>query len=203
MPSQRKGWCRTVDFVDAYESWADAHAFFGASLVPAMPDPDDPLGAQKAAWTDRLALGTPNGHLLRRNALFDSLAAGGKLHLLHVTHALEKISQDGVLYPSGGCLVGSIYCAPLTATGHGFRPHNLGSYVLTREAPAFLAKIGRMGHEPTPLVFELDLPPQAYQSWPGWTTSGSGRSTWPSTRTSNTCYPRPSGTSCARRWSAG
>ncbi|MFK0194250.1 hypothetical protein [Kitasatospora sp. NPDC090308] len=156
-----------MDFTDAYESWADAHTFFGASLVPALPDPDDPLGAQKAAWTDRLALRTPNGHLLRRNALFDSLAAGGKLHLLHVTHALEKISRDGVLYPSGGCLVGSIYCAPLTATGSGFRPHNLGSYVLTREAPAFLAKIGRADHQPTPLVFELDLPPQAYQGLAG------------------------------------
>ncbi|MFJ8040497.1 hypothetical protein ACIRBX_08340 [Kitasatospora sp. NPDC096147] len=156
-----------MDFTDSYESWADAHAFFGTSLVPATPNPDDPLGIQKVAWTDRLSLGTPNGHLLRRNALFDSLATGGKLHLLHVTHALEKINQDGVLYPSGGCLVGSIYCAPLTATNHGFRPHNLGSYILDREAPAFLAKIGRPDHRPTPLVFELDLPPQAYQGLAG------------------------------------
>ncbi|MEV4561254.1 hypothetical protein AB0K51_30290, partial [Kitasatospora sp. NPDC049285] len=156
-----------MDFLNSYELWADAHAFFGASLVPTLPNTDDPLGVQKAAWTDRLALGTPNGHLLRRNALFDALASGGKLHLLHVTHALEKISQDGVLYPSGGCLVGSIYCAPLTATNCGFRPHNLGSYVLTREAPAFLAKIGQPDHAPTPLIFELNLPPQAYSGLAG------------------------------------
>ncbi|WP_030459002.1 hypothetical protein [Kitasatospora sp. NRRL B-11411] len=156
-----------MDFTDSYESWADAHAFYGASLVPTTPDPVDPLGAQKADWTDRLALGTPNGHLLRRNNLFDSLAAGGKLHLLHVTHALEKISKDGSLYPSGGCLVGSIYCAPLTAADQGWRPHNLGSYILTREAPAFLAKIGRPDHQPTPLIFELDLTPQAYQGLAG------------------------------------
>ncbi|WP_042419691.1 hypothetical protein [Streptacidiphilus anmyonensis] len=156
-----------MDFLDAYNLWADAHAFFDTSLIPTMPNPDDPLGAQTAAWNDRLAIGTPNGHLLRRNSLFDALSGGGKLHLLHVTHALEEITRNGVLYPSGGCLVGSIYCAPLAVTEQGFRPHNLGSYVLGREAPAFLTRIGEPDRKPTPLIFELNLPPQAYQGLAG------------------------------------
>lgn len=122
----------TVDFLDAYHLWADAHAFYGSGLIPSPADPVDPLTAQAAAWDQRLAEGTPNGHLLRRNALFDALSGEGKLHLLHVTHALEEINQEGMLYPSGGCLVGSIYCAPLTPTEQGFRMHNLASYVLTR-----------------------------------------------------------------------
>jgi hypothetical protein len=156
-----------MDFLDAYHLWADAHAFFGSSLVPGTADRGDPLAVQSARWERRLAEETPNGHLLRRNALFEALSGHGKLHLLHVTHALEEISRQGVLYPSGGCLVGSIYCAPLTATGQGFRMHNLGAYVLTREAPAFLAKLGVTDRVPTPLIFEIDTPPQAYRGLAG------------------------------------
>lgn len=131
-----------MDFLDAYHLWADAHVFFDASLIPSPADPSDPLTKQSAARDKRLAEQTPNGWLLRQNALFDTLSGNGKLHLLHVTHALEQISQQGVPYPSGGRLVGSIYCAPLTATDRGFRMHNLALYVLTKEAPGFLAKLG-------------------------------------------------------------
>lgn len=168
-----------MDLLDAYDLWADAHAIFDTALLrgpagPACPagsadtaDRADPLAAQAAYWGRRLAEQTPNGHLLRRNALFDALRGNGKLHLLHVTHALEEIKRQGVLYPSGGCLVGSVYCAPLTATGRGFRMHNLGAYVLTKEAPAFLARLGGTGRLPTPLIFEIDVPPQAYRGLAG------------------------------------
>lgn len=151
---------------DAYDLWADAHAFFDSALLPEAGH-DDPLTAQTAAWHRRLTDETPNGNLLRKNALFDSLSSDGKLHLLHVTHALEEISREGVLYPSGGCLVGSIYCAPLTQTDHGFRMHNLAAYVLTKEAPAFLAKVGLSERTPTPLIFEITTPPQAYRGLAG------------------------------------
>jgi hypothetical protein len=157
-----------VDFLDSYHLWADAHAFFDSpDLLSTHPQSADPLLQQTTAWEQRLAETTPNGHLLRRNALFDSLSQGGTLHLLHVTHALEEISEQGVLYPSGGCLVGSIYCAPLTATDRGFRPHNLGSYVLNREAPAFLERVGLPARTATPLIFELQLPAQAYRGLAG------------------------------------
>lgn len=157
----------TVDFLDAYHLWADAHAFFDSTPIPSPADPGHPLAAQTAAWDQRLAEQTPNGRLLRHNTLFEALSGSGKLHLLHVTHALEQISQQGILYPSGGCLVGSIYCAPLTQTEQGFRMHNLASYVLTKEAPAFLAKIGVTDRVPTPLIFEIDTPPQAYRGLAG------------------------------------
>ena len=102
--------------LDTYEEWADAHAFFDTALVPGSGRLSvDPLVEQTRAWENRLTQATPNGALLRSNALFDSLSGGRTLHLLHVTHALEQIAEHGVLYPSGGCLVGAIYCAPLTA----------------------------------------------------------------------------------------
>jgi len=156
-----------MDFLDAYHLWADAHAFFDSALIPSASDHTVPLVAKTAAWDRRLAEDTPNGHLLRQNALFEALSGNGKLHLLHVTHALEEISQQGVLYPSGGCLVGSIYCAPLTPTDRGLRMHNLGSYVLTKEAPAILSKLGVTDRVPTPLIFEIDTPPQVYRGLAG------------------------------------
>lgn len=156
-----------MDFLDAYQQWADAHAFFDTSLVPSPSDHTDPLAQQAAAWETRLVEETPNGRLLRSNVLFNALSGGSKLHLLHVTHALEQISEHGMLYPSGGCLVGSVYCAPLTVTDSGFRMHNLAAYVLNKEAPAFLAKIGEPSRVPTPLIFEVSLPRQAYRGLAG------------------------------------
>ncbi|MGI5436096.1 hypothetical protein ACQEV4_00905 [Streptomyces shenzhenensis] len=156
-----------MDFLDAYHAWADAHAFYGTALVPGPTDRTDALAQRANAWDRQLAEETPNGHLLRHNTLFEALNSGGKLHLLHVTHALEEISRQGVLYPSGGCLVGSVYCTPLTPTDQGLRMHNLGAYILTKEAPAFLAKLGIAGRVPTPLIFEIDMPPQAYRGLAG------------------------------------
>lgn len=156
-----------MDFADPYRLWADAHAFFNPALIPVGAEKDNPMSVGTAYWDQRLAEQTPNGHLMRRNALFDALAGDGKLHLLHVTNALEQISQQGVLYPSGGCLVGSIYCAPLTRTDDGLRMHNLASYVLTQEAPAFLARVGVTDRTPTPLIFEVDVPPHAYRGLAG------------------------------------
>ncbi|MFE4175083.1 hypothetical protein ACFRR7_24055 [Streptomyces sp. NPDC056909] len=156
-----------MDFLDTYHLWADAHAFFEARIIPGPAGTGDPLAEQTSAWDTRLSQETPNGSLMRNNALFDALGGSGKLHLLHVTHALEEISKDGVLYPSGGCLVGSIYCAPLTVTDNGYRMHNLGSYVLNKEAPAFLKKIGKPERTPTPLIFEISVPPQAYRGLAG------------------------------------
>lgn len=150
---------------DGYHHWADAHAFYDSPLIVGASAQADLLGQQTAAWERRLEE-TPNGALLRSNALFDALNGDGPLHLLHVTHALEQISEHGFLYPSGGCLVGSIYCAPLTAEGSGFRMHNLAEYVLNKEAPAFVSKVGE-GRKPTPLIFEIDRPRRAYRGLAG------------------------------------
>lgn len=156
-----------MDTHDGYHLWADAHAFFDSPLIPGTSHHANSLGQQSAAWESRLEEDTPNGALLRGNALFDALNGNGPLHLLHVTHALEEISQQGFLYPSGGCLVGSIYCAPLTPSGSGFRMHNLAEYVLNKEAPAFVSKVGDSGREPTPLIFEIARPRRAYRGLAG------------------------------------
>lgn len=154
-----------MDFLDTYHLWADAHAFFDAAPLPV--ENTDPLAEQTASWDTRLAETTPNGHLLRSNALFNALGSEGKLYLLHVTHALEEIAEQGILYPSGGCLVGSVYCAPLTPTDNGLRMHNLASYVLNKEAPAFVAVSGVPQRVPTPLIFEVTVPGQAYRGLAG------------------------------------
>lgn len=42
-----------------------------------------------------------------------------------------------MLYPSGGCLVGAVYCSPLYSMGKDkYRMHNLGSYMYHKELPA-------------------------------------------------------------------
>ncbi|MEU5632232.1 hypothetical protein ACH47C_23985 [Streptomyces rishiriensis] len=79
---------------------------------------------------------TPNGHLLdvSGNAMLASLTSGRPLHLMHTTLALDAIRATGELHGAAGCLVGALYCAPLTPTASGLRPHNLGVYLLQTKA---------------------------------------------------------------------
>lgn len=153
-----------IGVLDSYRMWADAHVFFHNPRAEA-PSEANWLSEHTQRWRYRLAHETPNGDLLVRNSMFDSLSGHRRLHLLHVTHALEQINEHGVIYPSGGCLVGSVYCAPLTRSGDGFRMHNLGEYVLTKEAPAFAKKVGSSA--PTPLILELTVPPDGYRGLAG------------------------------------
>jgi hypothetical protein len=64
------------------------------------------------------------------------LRESDKIYLNHTTFNLEKIIKDGVIHASGGCLIGSVYCTPLTMTSSGLRMHNLGQYIYRKEAPA-------------------------------------------------------------------
>lgn len=154
-----------MDFIDSYRLWADGHVFYDNPLAgQAM---SDPLMAREAEWAQRIAHETPNGELIQRNVLFDALTDSSTVTLLHTTHGLERISQRGIIYPSGGCLIGSVYCCPLIPDGDGYRIHNLGRYVLTREAPAFVARLGRAGGTPTPLIIEITMPPHAYRGLAG------------------------------------
>ncbi|MFE9921346.1 hypothetical protein ACFYQA_07130 [Streptomyces sp. NPDC005774] len=58
------------------------------------------------------------------------LTSGRPIHLMHTTTALDAIRSSGQLYASSGCLLAALYCAPLTETPDGLRPHNLGAYLL-------------------------------------------------------------------------
>lgn len=91
-----------------------------------------PAGCVKSeeAWRHRLEHDTPGGHLLAHNAMTQAITSGRPIHLMHTTTALDAIRSSGQLYVSSGCLLAAQYCAPLTETSAGLRPHNLGSYLL-------------------------------------------------------------------------
>lgn len=147
-------------FPDSYRMWADSHVFY--QPTPRRISDGDVTAAKLAAWDQRMVHDTPNGSLLLSNSLFDVLRGGKRVPLLHVTHALDRITERGVLYPSGGCLVGSVYCTPLSRDGDAYRMHNLGAYVLTREAVLAEAN-GHALNRPVPLIIEVDLPRSAYR----------------------------------------
>ncbi|THA31750.1 hypothetical protein E6R18_15555 [Streptomyces sp. A1277] len=153
--------------LDLHGMWADAHVSYSAPAGPGAAHRSGPLAEQAAAWNARLAETAPQGALLTDNAMFASLRGGNTQHLLHVTHSFDRIVRDGTLRPSGGCLVGSLYCAPLAPTSGGLRMHNLAEYVLTREAPASLARSPFSGRITTPLVLEITTPRHGYRGLAG------------------------------------
>jgi len=82
------------------------------------------------------------------NLIYKYLDKGGRFlkeikhakdfYLLHVTSKdkINEIIKSGNLYPSGGCLVGSIYCTPLIRISENiFRLHNLGAFYYQIEIP--------------------------------------------------------------------
>ena len=110
-----------------HSEWDNAHTDHTSDVT--RPGPSG-LAETEADWRHHLANGTPNGWLLRGNAMTETLAAGRPIHLMHTTVALDAIRSSGHLYASTGCLVAALYCAPLTPEPTGLRPHNLGTYLL-------------------------------------------------------------------------
>lgn len=104
-------------------------------------------------WFKYLSEETPNGELLRSNVLYDTIRSG-KIYLAHITKSFKAIEEGGKILSSSGCLVGSVYCTPVVQEGGDLRLHNLGSYILSREAPKF----SQAGQEVALLLIELELP---------------------------------------------
>ncbi|WP_018547238.1 hypothetical protein [Streptomyces sp. LaPpAH-108] len=153
---------------DLHSMWADAHVSYSSPTGPVdLGRPRGALAEQETAWRIRLTETAPNGGLLVENSMFDALRSADTLHLLHVTQSLDRITRHGTLRPSGGCLVGSIYCAPLTPAAEGLRMHNLAEYILTKEAPAAVARSSFPGRTTTPLVLQLSLPNHTYRGLTG------------------------------------
>ncbi|GAA1400258.1 hypothetical protein GCM10009639_41040 [Kitasatospora putterlickiae] len=125
-------------------AWDHAHT----TAASARPVPGG-LADTDADWRRRLEQ-TPNGHLLRDNAMLRSLASGTPVHLLHLTRSLDAIRSSGQLLASTGCLVGAVYGSPLTPEpGGALRPHNLGAHLLASRDTLD----SRRGS--TPLVIEI------------------------------------------------
>ncbi|WP_052397704.1 hypothetical protein [Streptomyces sp. NRRL F-5123] len=105
----------------------DAHTDYTAPRPRPVPAG---CAQSDADWLRYLQTDTPGGPLLAGNAMTRQLASGHPIHLMHTTTALDAIRASGQLYASSGCLVAALYCAPLTPTANGLRPHNLGAYLL-------------------------------------------------------------------------
>lgn len=77
--------------------------------------------------------------LMSQNSIFSYLRENQTISLFHVTNSYEDIIEQKSIYPSSGCLVGSIYCTPIFKEGEQMRLHNLGSYYWLKEAPNVLS----------------------------------------------------------------
>lgn len=116
----------------SFAAWADAHVVFNNFAQPHSAVDTNGLREREQLQQQRL-LEAPRGHLLVENAFFHSLRHDRKIYLAHTTFNYEKIAEHG-LFASSGCLVGSVYCTPLTKFGKTWRMHNLGEYIHTVEA---------------------------------------------------------------------
>lgn len=149
------------------EAWSNSHVFYDMYTHQSEEGSDSVVGEAELRWREELVNKSPNGHLLTENSIFKLMRRTRKLHLLHITTNLDRMLEHKVLYPSGGCLVGSIYCTPLIPTKQGLRMHNLGSYIYEREAPRSLISKGMDARMVKAAVIELTYPKDAYRGLTG------------------------------------
>ncbi|WP_042426731.1 hypothetical protein [Streptacidiphilus anmyonensis] len=121
--------------------WDRVHADY--SPHPTTRPTPRGLAATEHDWRQHLAHDTPGGWLLHSSSMLQTLASGQRIYLMHTTPVLDAIRDSGQLYQAAGCLVGSLYCAPLFPEPDGLRPHNLGSYLLQTK------------QDRQPLIFEI------------------------------------------------
>ncbi|MGW5002495.1 hypothetical protein ACWEP8_33100 [Streptomyces hydrogenans] len=120
--------------------WDHAHTDY---TTPAQRRSPVSLAESESDWRRYLEHSTPNGWLIRDNAMTTALTTGRPMYLLHVTRNIDAIRASRELHVSTGCLVGALYCSPLTKQREGLHPHNLGAYLL-RTKPST-----------TPLILEV------------------------------------------------
>lgn len=133
---------------------SEIHSFFN---YPLTSHASDPIYAEKEnMWKEKFKLQSKNGLLLFENTFFDSLKHSDKIYVAHVTKNLKDINESRSIYPSAGCLVGSIYCVPVTKEEDGrLRVHNLGKYIYENEL-----KFSDSGNEVSIILFELNIEDQ-------------------------------------------
>ncbi|MFD9339818.1 hypothetical protein ACFWBF_36380 [Streptomyces sp. NPDC060028] len=122
------------------DEWDHAHTDY---TMPAQRQIPASLAESESDWRHHLELSTPNGWLMRHSAMSEALVSGQPMYLLHTTKDIDAIRTSRQLHVSTGCLVGALYCAPLTSQREGLRPHNLGAYLM-RTKPST-----------TPMIFEV------------------------------------------------
>ncbi|MFE3991572.1 hypothetical protein ACFXPW_07720 [Streptomyces goshikiensis] len=122
------------------DEWEHAHTDYTRSAQRQTPTS---LAESESDWRHHLEHSTPNGCLIRNNAMTEALASGKPMYLLHTTKGIEAIRSSRQLHVSTGCLVGALYCSPLVTQRAGLRPHNLGAYLMETKPST------------TPLVIEV------------------------------------------------
>ncbi|MFM8333306.1 MAG: hypothetical protein ACKN9T_16635 [Candidatus Methylumidiphilus sp.] len=88
--------------------------------------------------------------------MFDMIRNYKDVYLAHITANLDEIISCGYVYPSAGCLVGSVYCVPAfyNEKTNELRLHNLGSYYYTKEIPAALRHPPKVQANPEILIIK-------------------------------------------------
>ncbi|MEU8892896.1 hypothetical protein [Streptomyces sp. NPDC048442] len=123
-----------------HDEWEHTHTDY---TRPAQRPTPASLADSETDWRHYLEHSTPNGWLIRNNAMTEALASGKPMYLLHTTKDIDAIRTSGEIHVSTGCLIGALYCSPLTHQCEGLRPHNLGTYLM-RTKPST-----------TPMIFEI------------------------------------------------
>ncbi|MGW0916997.1 hypothetical protein ACWD1Z_35605 [Streptomyces sp. NPDC002784] len=122
------------------DEWEHAHTDY---TMPARRRIPASLTESESDWRRHLEYSTPNGWLIRHNAMTEALVSGNPMYLLHTTKDIDAIRASGEVHVSTGCLVGALYCSPLARQRGGLRPHNLGAYLMQTKPST------------TPMVFEV------------------------------------------------
>lgn len=130
--------------------WSESHVFYN-TWSNNLTAQDEPAIEAEMLWRKFVLERTPNGKLFIQNKLFEQLQ-NNEIYLAHITPNLHNILRKNLIYPSGGCLVGSIYCVPVDKTPKGFRLHNLGSFIYNKEIPKIV------GIDPQILLAKINLP---------------------------------------------
>jgi len=134
--------------------WADAHVFYNM-FTHKPTDLSDKIAVDESVWRENMLNNAPNGSLLTDNSFFKCLKKN-TVFLAHITPNLHNILEQNNLYPSSGCLVGSIYCVPISDEDGKLRIYNLGEYVFKKEMPRFLGK--QAADSGNILIIKLNMP---------------------------------------------
>ncbi|MEU3255935.1 hypothetical protein [Streptomyces sp. NPDC006997] len=122
------------------DEWEHVHTDY---TRPAQRPAPASLAESEGDWRRYLEGDTPNGWLIQHSAMSEALVSGRPMYLLHTTKDIAAIRTSGELHVSTGCLVGALYCSPLTPQREGLRPHNLGAYLMQTKPGT------------TPMIFEV------------------------------------------------
>jgi hypothetical protein len=131
------------------DHWSFAHTSFGMS--PGAASVVEARDRHNQTFFEEALQKSPNGWLYHHSSFIQNLQNSSTTYLGHVTFRLKEISKSQTVLASGGCLVGSVYCFPLTRQHQShFRIHNLGEYIYKQET------LGRTTEKPDLLLFEIE-----------------------------------------------